>query len=98
MYLKKIIMIVLNLLNLVFIKILIPEILSLQENQREDVIIIYKDIWKSSESLINIFKILGFKYYTFHEEEILLYSIKKPENIKISLIIIIYQKLMVFFV
>ena len=82
MYLKKNYYDSIEFVKLGFYKILIPEILSLQENQREDVIIIYKDIWKSSESLINIFKILGFKYYTFHEEEILLYSIKKPENIK----------------
>lgn len=69
-----------------FYKNLILELLSLKEKDRENVIIFFKDLWKSSEVLIDLFKFFGFKYYTLHEEEILFYSIHSPKILKNRLV------------
>lgn len=54
-----------------------------KKNFKSD-IIFYRDIWENTEILIDIFKLLGFKYFANHEEDTLTFSSNHFDNLKIS--------------
>jgi surface carbohydrate biosynthesis protein len=45
-------------------------------------IILYKDLWENTEILIDFFKLLGFKYFSNHEEDTLTFSSKHFDSLK----------------
>lgn len=45
-------------------------------------IILYRDIWENTEILIDLFKLLGFRYFSNHEEDSLTFSSKHFDNLK----------------
>ena len=63
-----------------FYKDLILELLKIKPEKNEKIIIIYKDIWRGSEVLIDIAKQKNFIYLCHHEEEFTIYSLNNIQN------------------
>ncbi len=63
-----------------YYKDLIFELINLEANHKENIIVFYKDIWRTSQVLIDIFKEKGFKFICHHEEEFTIFSLNNIKN------------------
>ena len=61
-------------------RIILQELLFKKEKKNEKIVIIYGNIWKQSEILIDLFLSKNFHFISLHEEEHILYFIKNKKN------------------
>jgi|TARA_B100001094_G_scaffold333125_1_gene408859 surface carbohydrate biosynthesis protein len=63
-----------------YYKDLIFELINLEPSHNENIVVFYKDIWRTSQVLIDIFKEKGFKFICHHEEEFTIFSLNNINN------------------